>query len=339
MTTSNSHRTAHHSTRGRKPSAIGMNVVPHRPTSLLQCLEDAAPAFGEPGRRLVRTIAQDYPRALLDEPARLLRRGAASPQLLDELAAAAGFRDFAEVRQRARITVDRELRTPGARFSARLARHPAPKSLVDRIIERETSNVASTLRSLANNGSLALAAEMLVAGRRRYIIGERKSYAYAHLLGADLQSFLPSVTVLDGLVNRPMDVLVDATQRDVAVCFSVRRYSRGSVAAVHALRRAGTPVIGITDDAASPLANLVELPLIAEIGSESLVDSPTAIASVLHALATLAAVHARSARHRLTAREELASDLAVYSEATEAPAVALSEPEPSPGPQQRTVAT
>ena len=315
-----------------------MGMVPHRPTSLLQCLADAAPAFGDPGRRLVRTIAQDYPRALLEEPAHLLRRSAASPQLLDDLAAEAGFRDFAEVRQRARIMVDRQLRTPGARFSARLARRPASESLVDRIIERETSNVASTLRSLANNGSLALAAEMLVAGRRRYIVGERKSYAYAHLLGADLQSFLPAVTVLDGLVNRPMDVLVDATQRDVAVCFSVRRYSRGSVAAAKALRRAGMPVIGVTDDASSPFAELVELPLVAEIGSESLVDSPTAITSVLHALATLAAVRARSARQRLTAREELARDLGVYSEGTSPRALALLETA-AQGAEQRTGAT
>ena len=314
MATPNSYHTAKSSTRSRNTSAGGEGAVPHPPTSLLQCLEDAVPAFGEPGRRLVRAIAQDYPHGLLEEPARLIRRSGASPQLLDGLAAAAGFRDFAEVRHRAQIMVDRGLRTPGARFSARLAKRPLSKSLVDRIIERETGNVASTLRSLANNGSLALAAGMLVAGRRRYIIGERKSYAYAHLLGADLQSFLPAVTVLDGLVNRPMDILVDATPRDVAVCFSVRRYSRGSVAAAAALRRAGTPAIGITDDAASPLAKLVDLPLVAEIGSESLVDSPTAIASVLHALVTITAVHARSARRRLTAREELARDLGVYSE-------------------------
>lgn len=314
------------STTSRKTSARGIGVVPHRATSLLQCLEDAAPAFGEPARRLVRTVAQDYPQALLEEPGRLLRGSGASPQLLDDLAAAAGFRDFAEVRQRARIMVDRELRTPSARFSARLAKRPASESLIDRIIERETSNVASTLRSLANNGSLALAAEMLVGGRHRYIIGERKSYAYAHLLGADLQSFLPAVTVLDGLVNRPMDVLVDVTERDVAVCFSVRRYSRGSVTVAQALRRAGVPVIGVTDDPGSPLAKLVKLPLVAEIGSESLVDSPTAIASILHALATLTAVHARAARHRLTAREELARDLGVYSERTSSPAPGFVQP-------------
>jgi DNA-binding MurR/RpiR family transcriptional regulator len=312
-------------------AAVASRAAAHRPTPVLQLLEDAAPSVGAAGLRLIRTLRAGYPASMLARPGELTARAGVPPHTLDALAAAAGFRDFAEAQHQARAAIDRDLRTPDARYSARLAGrgHAKPASLLDRIAEQDCANVTSTLRTLAATGSLHDAAEALVRARRRYLVADRKSYAYAHLLGTDLQSFLRDVVVIDGLVNRPLDVLPDVRAGDVAICFSLRRYATSSLATARFMHAAGAAIIGITDDSSSELAALASIVLVVETTSQSFVDSPTAVASTVHALATLAAAQTRGARARLAQRDELARRLGVYEETEASPGAQLaSRPQP-----------
>lgn len=310
---------------GGLPTAVvsdgAASAAAHRPTPVLQLLEDAAPGVGSAGLRLIRTLRAGYPASMLAGPAELTARAGVPAHMLDVLAVAAGFRDFAEAQHLARAAIDRDLRTPDARYSARLAGrgHAKPASLLDRVAEQDCANVTSTLRALAASGSLHDAAEALVRARRRYLVADRKSYAYAHLLGTDLQSLLRDVVVVDGLVNRPLDVLPDVRAGDVAICFSLRRYATSSLATARFMHAAGAALIGITDDSSSELAALANIVLVVETTSQSFVDSPTAVASTVHALATLAAAQTRGARTRLAQRDELARRLGVYEETDPSP--------------------
>jgi DNA-binding MurR/RpiR family transcriptional regulator len=304
---------------------VASRAAAHLPTPVLQLLEDAAPGVGPAGLRLIRTLRAGYPASMLAGPGELTARAGVPAQTPDALAAAAGFRDFAEAQHLARAAIDRDLRSPDARYSARLAGrgHAKPTSLLDRIAEQDCANVTSTLRTLAASGSLHDAAEALVRARRRYLVADRKSYAYAHLLGTDLQSFLRDVVVIDGLVNRALDVLPDVRAGDVAICFSLRRYATSSLATARFMHAAGADLIGITDDSSSELAALASIVLVVETTSQSFVDSPTAVASTVHALATLAAAQTRGARTRLTQRDELARKLGVYEENEASPSAQL----------------
>lgn len=298
---------------------VGQAMPVHQPTSVLQLLEDAVPAVGAGGRRVVRVLRPGYPESMLGDVRQLMNQANVAPQVLDSLAAAAGFRDFAEAQHVVRSETDRALRTPGARYTARLAgrahRRPGPAERIERIAEQDGANIAATLRTLAGNGSLELAASAIVAARRRYVVADRKSYAYAHLLGHDLQAFLREVLVVDGLVNRPLDVLADLSSADIAICFSLRRYARSVLLTARHIAQAGATVIGVTDDSASELATIASIPLVVETTSQSLFDSPAAVASTLHALVTLVALRARGTRFRLARRDELAQTLAVYADA------------------------
>jgi DNA-binding MurR/RpiR family transcriptional regulator len=288
----------------------------HQPTPVLQLLEDAAAGAGPAARRLVRAIRTGYPGSMLAGVAELAARADVPPGTLNALAAAAGFRDFAEAQHQARAAIDRDLRTPDARYSARLAGKPHGQqaSLLDRIAEQDCANVTSTLRGLAVSGALERAADVLLQGRRRFLVADRKSYAYAHLLGTDLQSFLRNVVVVDGLVNRPLDTLSDAGTADTAVCFSFRRYAATTLSTARFLKSAGATVIGITDAADSAMADISDIALLVETTSQSFVDSPAAVASAVHALATLAATRSHGTRSRLAARDQLARALRVYEE-------------------------
>lgn len=286
----------------------------HRPTPLLQILRDARQDLDEDSARLLSAIMADYPDTLAVPPAELLRSTNSSPVALERIVVATGVGDFAELQRRAAEEIDAGLRSPDLRFAARLARPTNAAALVDRMVAHEAGNVRSTLAALRDTGALELAATRIVAARSRFLIGQRKSYAFAHLLGADLSSFLARVVVVDGIGVRGPDFLLNTSPDDVLIAFSLRRYAATTIAWARAARERGVTVIGVTDSVDGSLGQMADIPLIAATSSESFADSPTAIMAVVHALAALCAARAKGAKRRLAEREQLSREMAVYDE-------------------------
>lgn len=209
---------------------------------------------------------------------------------------------------------DRVLTSPGERYGARLRPRSSANALLTRVIAQETSNLSEALRSLQQEGSLQAAAQAVVAARRRYVASAEKSWAYAALLATDLSASMAHVHLVDGNVVRPVDVLCDVRATDVLVAFSLRRYAGSTLAIAEEFRAAGGSVVGITDAADSPLAEIANVPVVVSTSSASYADSPTAVAAVVHILATLSAASAKGARRRLARRDEVARRLDSYRE-------------------------
>lgn len=207
---------------------------------------------------------------------------------------------------------NRRLVSPDDRYAARLQRLPSATQLLQRVIQQETCNLAATLERLRADGSLECAARRTVAARRRFVVGGSKSLAYASLLAADLSASLANVTLVDGAVVRPVDVLCDVRSDDVLIAFSFRRYARSTSVVAREFAAAGGTVIGITDAPDSGVARVAEVPVIVSTDSASYADSPTAVAAVVHILATLTAASAKGARRRLARRDVLTRQLDVY---------------------------
>lgn len=302
----------------REPAA---RILPGLATEPLQLLTDAVDVL-EAGderetaagaRRLLALICAGYPETLRRSAARLAADADVPAETLRRLLADAGFRDYDELRFRAEELENRELRSPDQRFARRLggrAQGERPREqLLARLAEREARNVGASMRAAIADGALETAAARLVSARHRYVVGERKSYAFAHLLAADLSAVMSHVTLVDGLVSREPDVLIDAGEGDVAVVFSLRRYGAVTLRLARLLAASGVGVIAVTDAATSPIAELAEVTLVARTASESFADSPTAVAAACHAIATLAAARAKGARRRLARREQLSEGL------------------------------
>lgn len=302
------------STRGLAPHTLA--------TDPLQLLSDAVdglertgadPEIAAGARRLLALIRAGYPETLRRSAARLAEEADAPAGTLRRLLADAGFRDYEELRFRADELENQALRSPDQRFVRRLGeqtRGDRPRArLLARLAEREAHNVGMSMRAAIAEGSLEAAAARLVSARNRYVVGERKSYAFAHLLAADLAAVMSHVTLVDGLVSREPDALIDAGDGDVAVVFSLRRYGAVTLRLARLLAASGVAVIAVTDATSSPIAELAEVTLIARTASESFADSPTAVAAICHAIATLAAVRAKGARRRLARREQLSEGL------------------------------
>ena len=206
---------------------------------------------------------------------------------------------------------NRQLSTPDQRYGARLQRRSTATALMQQVVAQETANLTATLERLQADGSLEQAARRIVAAKRRFVAGGSKSWSYAALLATDLSASMAHVTLIDGTVVRAVDVLSDVRPGDVLVAFSLRRYARSTIAVAQEFAAAGGTVVGVTDDADSAVARASEVAVVVSTDSASYADSPTAVAAVVHILATLAAASAKGARRRLARRDELTARLGV----------------------------
>ncbi len=214
----------------------------------------------------------------------------------------------------ARHEANRRLASPDERYGARLQRRSSASTLLQQVVAQEAANLAATFERLQDDGSVELAARRVVAARRRFVTGGSKSWSYASLLATDLSASLANVTLIDGTVVRAVDVLCDVRPDDVLVAFSLRRYARSTTVAAQEFAAAGGTVIGITDDARSAVAQVSDVAVVVSTDSASYADSPTAVAAVVHLLATLTAASAKGARRRLARRDVLTARLGIYEE-------------------------
>ncbi|SER95044.1 DNA-binding transcriptional regulator, MurR/RpiR family, contains HTH and SIS domains [Propionibacterium cyclohexanicum] len=210
-----------------------------------------------------------------------------------------------------RHAANRALRTPGARYRARIETTSAA-TLQSRLIASEVSNLTEAFDRLAADGSVCRAAALTVKARRRFVIGSGKSHAYATLLAADLSTAVAQVNLVDDSSTSLLDLLSDVRESDVLVAFSFRRYRRSTVAAAREFTAAGGTVVAVTDDEAAPLAEHARELVVVATDSASYADSPTAVAATSHVLATLTTASAKGARRRFADRDRISEDLGLY---------------------------
>lgn len=206
-------------------------------------------------------------------------------------------------------TADRGLQTQTERYSARLGTRTSAVVLRDKVLAKELDSVRAAAERLGSDAAVLAAAAILVGARRRFVLGEGKSRAYAALLAADLGSGLSNVTQIDDHVVQAVDLLADVRETDVLVCFSFRRYRRAVVAIAEAFEREGGTVVLVTDDAESPAAAGAAVVIAVDTESESYADSPVAVALVCQLLSTLTIASAKGAKRRLRLRDELVDRL------------------------------
>ncbi|HHW50349.1 MAG TPA: MurR/RpiR family transcriptional regulator [Pseudoclavibacter sp.] len=179
-------------------------------------------------------------------------------------------------------------------------------------MQQESANLEEAFTHLRDSGALVEAAGIIVAARRRFIIGLGKSAGYAALIAADLQTSLSRVTLIDGASVRPVDVLAEVGDSDALVAFSFRRYREDTIRIVREFATAGGHVVLITDTEHNPAADSAEQVVVVPTASESYADSATAVAAASLILSTLVTASAKGARRRMETRSHIAERLGLY---------------------------
>ena len=202
--------------------------------------------------------------------------------------------------------------SPRDRFGDRIRKNLSAESIQASVIESESRLLARTFEELVESGDVPRAASLILGGRRRYIAGEGKAAAYAHLLSTDLSSTLSNVFLVDGRALTPLTVLTDVRSTDVLVVFSLRRYREETIRLGQLFVEAGGQLVVITDSDDAPLVGIAAVTIRVRTATASYVDSTIAVAAVCHLLSTLTAASAKGAKRRLAMRDRYALELGLY---------------------------
>lgn len=211
-----------------------------------------------------------------------------------------------------------EARAPRGRADASLqpagrsSRPPSAVTLQRRLMDRERRRFALALDQMEQDGSAIEAAGLVVAARRRFLIGEGKSFAYASLLAGDLAAGVSQVTLVDGSIVRPLDILADVRSSDILVAFSVHPYRRYTIDFARHFGEEGGMVVGVTDDEAAPIIPHADVTIIVPSENAPADDSPSSVVAAIHILGTLVTASAKGARRRQERREKLTRSLDLY---------------------------
>jgi DNA-binding MurR/RpiR family transcriptional regulator len=154
-------------------------------------------------------------------------------------------------------------------------------------------------------------AAALTQARQVWIIGARSSYGVALIAESLLSPFRPRVRAhsADTLSGQP-EQLLEVNAEDVALVYTLRRYSRATTRVTTALNSQGATVLLITDQGASPLGKLAHQSLRVPTQGSEVVASLAPFISVTALLATLVARELGGGH--LQQAETLKADFSVY---------------------------
>lgn len=206
----------------------------------------------------------------------------------------------------------------------------APRSasvLKQRVLAAHRTEFEQGLAWAASDPSLQHAAAAITRARRRFVIGAATSFTYASLLAAKLSAALAQVTLVDGTIVRPLEILSDVRDTDVMIAVSLRRYRTYTVDNARSFAEAGGQLVVITDSAEHPLVPLAAVTVVVGRGSspagargaaelrlhpETPAVSPPVLALVIDTITTLSAASSKGGGRRFAERERLGVQLGLY---------------------------
>lgn len=236
-------------------------------------------------RRVARLLLGESPTVGLESSPRLARRCGVSGPTVSRFVQRLGFDNYAAFQQAMREEIADRVMSP-----VEVARrHRARAGTLD--VLGETGNalsaaVAATVRALSP-AELDRATALLTDHRRQVItVGGWFSHALADYLAALLREFRPGVRSVSPVASERATTIADVSREDVVVVFDFRRYERDTVEFASAVRQAGARIILFTDPWLSPVAEIAESTLPAQVIGPSPFETLTPTLALVETLMT-----------------------------------------------------
>lgn len=179
-------------------------------------------------------------------------------------------------------------------------------------VAMDQTNVARTFAQISDS-TWESAVQALASAPRVHVMGQRKTFAPAYLLGYLLGMLREEVSVVTGSFGGLTDDIRHIREGDCFVAVSIHRYSMETVRSAQSARERGAHVITLTDNPSSPLAVSGHDVFYLEAASPSVLRSMTAFTVLVQALAaSVAQQMGHSARESLLEEEGLLSSFETY---------------------------
>lgn len=146
------------------------------------------------------------------------------------------------------------------------------------------------------------AVSRLISAKHRYVVGFRGCLGTGIQCAWLMRFLLDHVTSVSDEGPGGIGLLQDISSEDCALFFSLSRYYKSDLRLAELCKRRGASVIAVTDSVLSPLADLADVLLLAEVKQMSFFNSTVAVNMVSEYLITKIAQQ-RSEIYQATAKE------------------------------------
>jgi DNA-binding MurR/RpiR family transcriptional regulator len=115
------------------------------------------------------------------------------------------------------------------------------------------------LREVAQRRELDQAVNLLAGARTIHCLGQRRSFCVAHYLTYALSQLGVPASLIDNVGGLGPEELAQAGAGDALIAVSFSPYAPFTLDLAKRARRAGVPIVVVTDSALSPLAGLADV--------------------------------------------------------------------------------
>ncbi|MGC4111113.1 MAG: MurR/RpiR family transcriptional regulator [Nocardioides sp.] len=235
-------------------------------------------------RKVARALLSGPPTTGLESVSQLAARAEVSGPTVSRFVARLGFDNYAAFQQALRDDLSARVLSPVEVYRSHLAS-----------ADRTPLGLAATALAEAVSGTLAQlsppdferAVSLLSAERHRVLVtGGWTSHVLAAMLTSLVRPFRSGVHHVPSLAAERAAALADLRRGDVAVVFDFRRYELDTFEFARLARDRGAHLVLITDPWLSPIADLADAVLPAQIDGPSPFESLTPTVAVVETLAT-----------------------------------------------------
>jgi DNA-binding MurR/RpiR family transcriptional regulator len=133
-----------------------------------------------------------------------------------------------------------------------------PTHLLFGFADSATASIAR-LREGVQRRDLDRAVDVLARAETVYCLGQRRAFSVAHYLTYALAQLGVPVSLIDNIGGLGPEQLARAGPEDALIAISFAPYAPFTIDLAKRARRAGTPIVVVTDSALSPLAGLADV--------------------------------------------------------------------------------
>lgn len=249
---------------------------------LLTHIESLLPEFSKAQKVIAHYILEHYEKAAFMTASRLGATVGVSESTVVRFASEVGCDGYPQL-QKGLQEIIRNRLTSVQRMeitSDQIGRN----NVISKVLSMDIERIKHTMEEL-DTRSFDQAVQKIIHARRIYIIGVRSAASLAGFLQFYFNHIFDNVHLINTTSTSEMfEQLFRITDEDVLIPISFPRYSQRTIKAARYARTRGADVIAITDCAASPLADVANISLLARSDMSSFVDSLVAPLSVLNAL-------------------------------------------------------
>lgn len=172
--------------------------------------------------------------------------------------------------------------SPGAQVEKKLVQMQS-EDLYEQMFEKINENIRDIFNKNSTE-SFQEASDIILAAKRKFVMGFHGCAGVAQLLGGSLGDVLSDVRTVTMADSRGIEAILDITETDCLIIVSFPRYAEMAQIVIDHAKKKNAKVIALTDRITSPISRVSDVSLLSGIDSVTINNSyvaPTVVAEML----------------------------------------------------------